>query len=147
MSTAEERMQSAIEELEQENRLLRARNTRLEAELMQMQGRELKLQMALNTPVEPVQKPLKGSYEAVFGHLDMTPDELGNYMIELQQKAAPPAPVAQPSQQQIIAGAKALNKYTAMVCGVDKDDQWKVYGEELIKDATTVLTAAFNLKG
>lgn len=32
MSTAEERMQSAIEELEQENRLLRARNTRLEAE-------------------------------------------------------------------------------------------------------------------
>ena len=32
MSTVEERMQSAIEELEQENRLLRARNTRLEAE-------------------------------------------------------------------------------------------------------------------
>jgi len=32
MSTAEERMQDAIEELEQENRLLRARNTRLEAE-------------------------------------------------------------------------------------------------------------------
>jgi hypothetical protein len=31
MSTAEERMQSAIEELEQENRLLRARNNRLEA--------------------------------------------------------------------------------------------------------------------
>jgi hypothetical protein len=95
----------------------------------------------------PVQKPKKGSYEAVFGHLDMTPDELGNYMIELQQKAAPPAPVVQPTQEQIVAGAKALNKYTAMVCGVDKDDQWKVYGEELIKDATTVLTAAFNLKG
>jgi hypothetical protein len=32
MSTAEERMQDAIEELEQENRLLRARNDRLEAE-------------------------------------------------------------------------------------------------------------------
>ncbi len=32
MSTAEERMQSEIEELEQENRLLRARNTRLEVE-------------------------------------------------------------------------------------------------------------------
>lgn len=31
MSTAEERMQDYIEELEQENRLLRARNTRLEA--------------------------------------------------------------------------------------------------------------------
>jgi hypothetical protein len=32
MSTAEERMQDAIDELEQENRLLRARNDRLEAE-------------------------------------------------------------------------------------------------------------------
>jgi hypothetical protein len=31
MSTAEERMQDAIDELEQENRLLRARNDRLEA--------------------------------------------------------------------------------------------------------------------
>jgi hypothetical protein len=32
MSTAEERMQDAIDELEQENRLLRARNERLERE-------------------------------------------------------------------------------------------------------------------
>jgi hypothetical protein len=32
MSTAEERMQDAIDELEQENRLLRARNDRLESE-------------------------------------------------------------------------------------------------------------------
>jgi hypothetical protein len=31
MSTAEERMQNEIDELEQENRLLRARNDRLEA--------------------------------------------------------------------------------------------------------------------
>jgi hypothetical protein len=31
VSTAEERMQNEIDELEQENRLLRARNTRLEA--------------------------------------------------------------------------------------------------------------------
>jgi len=52
MSTAEERMQNEIDELEQENRLLRARNERLEAELMQMQGRELKLQFALNAPVQ-----------------------------------------------------------------------------------------------
>jgi hypothetical protein len=52
MSTAEERMQNEIDELEQENRLLRARNERLEAELMQMQGRELKLQFALNKPVQ-----------------------------------------------------------------------------------------------
>ena len=84
---AEERMQNAIDELEQENRLLRARNDRLEA-------------------------------------------LIGN----------------QPSKEQIMAGAKALNKRTAEICGIDEGDQWKVYGEELIEDARVVLTAAFNLK-
>ena len=77
-----------IEELEQENRLLRARNDRLEA-------------------------------------------LVGN----------------QPTQEQIIAGAKALGKRTAQACEIDEGDQWKVYSEELIEDARTVLTAAFNLKG
>lgn len=85
---AEERMQNAIDELEQENRLLRARNDRLEA-------------------------------------------LVGN----------------QPTQEQIVAGAKALNKRTAEACAVDEGDQWKVYSEEFIKDARIVLTAAFNLKG
>lgn len=84
---AEERMQNAIDELEQENRLLRARNDRLEA--------------------------LLGK---------------------------------QPTQEQIVAGAKALNKRTAEICGTDEGDQWKVYGEELIEDSRAVLTAAFNLK-
>lgn len=85
---AEERMQNAIDELEQENRLLRARNDRLEA--------------------------LVGG---------------------------------QPTQEQIIAGAKALGKRTAQACEIDEGDQWKVYSEELIEDARVVLTAAFNLKG
>jgi hypothetical protein len=78
----------AIDELEQENRLLRARNDRLEA--------------------------LLGS---------------------------------QPTQEQIIAGAKALGKRTAAACEIDEGDQWKVYSEELIEDSRVVLTAAFNLKG
>ena len=30
----------------------------------------------------------KGSYEAVFGHLGMTPDEIGNRMIALQDALA-----------------------------------------------------------
>ena len=84
---AEERMQNAIDELEQENRLLRARNDRLEA-------------------------------------------LIGN----------------QPSKEQIMAGAKALSKRTAEICGIDEGDQWKVYSEELTEDARVVLTAAFNLK-
>lgn len=28
----------------------------------------------------------KGSYEAVFGHLGMTPDQLGNHMLALQER-------------------------------------------------------------
>lgn len=84
---AEERMQNYIDELEQENRLLRARNDRLEA--------------------------LVGS---------------------------------QPTQEQIVAGAKALNKRAANMSGVDEIDQWKVFGEEFIEDTRVVLTAAFNLK-
>ena len=36
MSTAEERMQNEIDELEQDNRLLRARNDRLEAESLKL---------------------------------------------------------------------------------------------------------------
>jgi hypothetical protein len=87
MSTAEERMQNEIDELEQENRLLRARNDRLEA-------------------------------------------LVGN----------------QPTQEQIVAGAKALNKHIANVCSVDEEDQWKFYNEAYIEDATIILTAAFNLK-
>jgi hypothetical protein len=87
-TVAEERMQNYIDELEQENRLLRARNDRLEALVS-----------------------------------------------------------TEPSQEQIIAGAKALSKRTAEICEIDERDQWKVYGEELIEDARAVLTAAFNLKG
>ncbi len=64
VSTVEERMINAIEELEQENRLLRARNTRLEAELMQMQGRELKSQIACEQALAvPVQEPVAWRYD------------------------------------------------------------------------------------
>jgi hypothetical protein len=53
MSTAEERMQSAIEELEQENRLLRARNERLERES------EMQRLILLDTlKAAPVQEPM-----------------------------------------------------------------------------------------
>jgi len=89
---AEERMQNAIDELEQENRLLRARNDRLEALVGALVG-------------------------------------------------------GQPTQEQIIAGAKALCNRVAETCNIDQSDQWKYYSEELIEDARVVLTAAFNLKG
>jgi hypothetical protein len=67
------------EELHQE----RERRQQLEAELMRMQGRELKLQMALNTPAQPapVQEPeIDGAtiagMDASIGHLSALVDEL-----------------------------------------------------------------------
>ncbi len=53
MSTAEERMQNEIDELEQENRLLRARNERLERE-----GEMRRLALLDIMQAEPVQEPV-----------------------------------------------------------------------------------------
>lgn len=117
---AEERMQNYIDELEQENRLLRARNDRLEKEVFDWQNKGCKFPLCQNE----------------------------EYQQELAQQIKQELYTgSQPSQEQIVAGAKALNKRTAEICGTDEGDQWKVYGEELIEDARVVLTAAFNLKG
>lgn len=53
MSTAEERMQNEIDELEQENRLLRARNDRLQAQA-QMKIAEGIASGKVNTIVVPM---------------------------------------------------------------------------------------------
>lgn len=103
-------LEESIAELEQENRLLRARNDRLEKEFVT----EL--------------------------------DSLGNRNFHLRMENHK-LKAGQPTQEQIIAGAKALNKRSAEICEIDEGDQWKVYGEELIEDAHAVLIAAFNLKG
>lgn len=48
-----------------------------------------------------------------------------------------------PSDDQILAAARALNKLQADSCGVDEADSWKLYGNSYIIDAATVLRAAF----
>lgn len=110
----------AIDELEQENRLLRARNDRLEAESQKLRENSCRFPLC---QTEEYQQNLAEQIER-----DLY---TGN----------------QPTEAQVIAGAKALGKRTAAACEIDEADQWKVYGEELIEDARVVLTAAFNLKG
>lgn len=110
----------AIDELEQENRLLRARNDRLEKEVFDWQNKGCKFPLCQN---EEYQQELAEQIKR-----------------ELYTGT-------QPTQEQIVAGAKALGKRTAQACEIDEGDQWRVYGEELIEDARVVLTAAFNLKG
>jgi len=110
----------AIDELEQENRLLRARNDRLEAEVFDWQNKGCKFPLC---QTEDYQQDLA---EQIKREL-----YTGN----------------KPTQEQIVAGAKALGKRTAAACEIDEVDQWKVYSEELIEDSRAVLTAAFNLKG
>ena len=112
--------EESIAELEQENRLLRARNDRLEIESQKLRENSCRF-------------PLCQSEE---------------YQQDLAQQIKRELYTGnQPTQKQIVAGAKALNKRTAEGCGVDEEDQWKVYDEAFIEDASIVLTAAFNLKG
>ena len=110
----------AIDELEQENRLLRARNDRLEIESQKLRENSCRFPLC---QTEEYQQDLAEQIKR-----------------ELHTGS-------QPSQQQIIAGAKALNKHTANVCSVDEEDQWTMYSEGFIEDSRVVLAAAFNLKG
>ena len=48
----------------------------------------------------------------------------------------------QPSDQMVLAGARALNKLQAEACNVDADDQWKFYSDEAKEDARKVIAAA-----
>lgn len=42
----------------------------------------------------------------------------------------------------VVAAARALNKRCADACGIDAEDQWKIYGAEFLEDAQFVLDAA-----
>ena len=52
----------------------------------------------------------------------------------------------QPTEAQITAAAKELCQCHAEGCGVDPDDEWKVYCEEFLTEATRVLRAALAAK-
>jgi len=95
MSTAEERMQNEIDELEQENRLLRARNTRLEAEAN-----------AAPTVQEPSEEALARGVMALlqcsYSELeDYSPKLMGAYQDDVKRvfsaMAVQPAPVQEPA--------------------------------------------------
>lgn len=48
----------------------------------------------------------------------------------------------QPTDEGIAKAARALSDRTADACGIDKDDNWAIYGEEFIADARVMLNAA-----
>ena len=50
-----------------------------------------------------------------------------------------------PPREQITAAAKALCRQASIACNVDFDDNWKVYGDEYIADATAALNAAHGI--
>lgn len=43
------------------------------------------------------------------------------------------------SDAQIDAAARVLNDRAAVACGIDKDDQWKIYSEDFKGDARAML--------
>ena len=49
---------------------------------------------------------------------------------------------ALPTDAQVVAAARVLNKRAAEACNVDEEDSWKTYGEEYKDDAREALRAA-----
>jgi hypothetical protein len=58
--------------------------------------------------------------------------------------AAQPAPVPL-TDEMVTAAARALNKRQAEACGVDKNDHWKFYGDDIKEDAKAALEAAHGI--
>ena len=50
------------------------------------------------------------------------------------------------TDEMVTAAARALNKRQAEACGVDKNDHWKFYGDDIKEDARAALEAAHNIK-
>ena len=50
------------------------------------------------------------------------------------------------TDEMVVAAARMLNERQADACGVDKDDQWKMYGQDFIEDARAMLEAAHGIK-
>lgn len=44
--------------------------------------------------------------------------------------------------QLVVSGAKALCQHASVICGVDPEDNWKIYGDTFLEDAHVVLNAA-----
>ena len=64
-------------------------------------------------------------------------------MADAEALAAPGAVVqAAPTEAQVAHAARALADRHALACNVNKDDNWRVYGEEFTADARFVLDAA-----
>ncbi|WP_396180078.1 hypothetical protein [Flavobacterium sp.] len=53
-----------------------------------------------------------------------------------------PQDKAAPTDEQILAAARAMNKLAAEACGVDEADHWALYGNSQIIDAGVILRAA-----
>jgi len=49
------------------------------------------------------------------------------------------------TDEMVTAAARALNKRQAEACGVDKNDHWKFYGDDIKEDAKAALEAAHGI--
>ena len=50
------------------------------------------------------------------------------------------------TDKMIFVAARVMNDRQADACNVDRDDQWKIYGQDFIGDARAMLEAAHGIK-
>ncbi len=159
MSTAEERMQNEIDELEQENRLLRARNERLERE-----GEMRRLALLDIMQAEPVQEPVAWIRQGDLERLPFTQPTVDDFESgiaggqQLMKTILSPKPhnyygqiplytaqrqwVGLTDESVVSAAARVLSDRVAASCNVDCGDMWMLHGNDSIEDARAMLEAA-----
>jgi hypothetical protein len=69
-------------------------------------------------------------------------DELAA-LLDLIESMAQRVPL---TEEQVAAAARVMNDRQAEVCGVDKDDQWKIYSDDFKDDARAMLEAAHGIR-
>lgn len=67
-------------------------------------------------------------------------------MERLREATPPRQPWVGLTDEMVTAAARALNDRQAKACGVNKDDHWYLYGDDIKEDARVVLEAAHGIK-
>jgi hypothetical protein len=100
-------------------------------------------------PVQDLPFGVGGGLVAIKTLLSRDPCVHANTAIEMIDAILKEHPAAQPAvpltDEMVTAAARALNKRQAEACGVDKNDHWKFYGDDIKEDAKAALEAAHGI--
>jgi len=100
---------------------------------------------------EHLGEPVRGVYWKCvlcgFAHIEDECPECGHHTRAEFAFPQPKQEQGEPlTDKMILVAARVMNDRQADACNVDKDDQWKIYGQDFIDDARAALEAAHGIK-